>query len=61
MERWRKSTASQVDSACVEVEGSLRAVRDSKCRNPQLTVDVPRLVAWVCDERRVGPREVTFQ
>ncbi|MGQ0841742.1 DUF397 domain-containing protein [Actinokineospora sp.] len=57
--RWRKSSSSAQESACVEVIGSLGAVRDSKNPGPHLPVHVPGLVAWLCDEPRVGPARVT--
>ncbi|MGQ0841743.1 DUF397 domain-containing protein [Actinokineospora sp.] len=47
MSRWRKSRSSNQDSACVEVIGSLGAVRDSKNPGPRLSVPVPGLVAWL--------------
>lgn len=42
--RWRKSSFSAQQTDCVEVAGSLAAVRDTKNPNVMLTVDVRALV-----------------
>lgn len=43
--RWRKSSRSGQDTACVEVHRALTAVRDSKnSAGPLLAVDVAALV-----------------
>lgn len=44
--RWRKSSRSNQETACVEIAHSLDRVRDSKNpTGPTLTVDVPGLLA----------------
>jgi hypothetical protein len=46
--RWRKSSHSQTNGACVEIAGTLDAVRDSKNpTGPALGVDVAALVRAV--------------
>lgn len=45
--RWRKSSASANETACVELAHHLGAVRDSKAPlSPALAVDVRALVTW---------------
>ena len=44
--RWRKSTRSPNGSTCVEVAGTLKALRDSKNTGPTLQADVPALVRF---------------
>lgn len=45
---WRKSSRSANEGECVEVYGSLRKLRDSKCPNgPELHVDVRALVQTI--------------
>ncbi len=46
--RWRKSTRSSSNETCVELHGSLAAVRDSKnIDGPVLRADLGALVAAV--------------
>jgi hypothetical protein len=45
--RWKKSSKSVSDGACVEVAGHLTAVRDSKNPEVVLGVDPARLRAFV--------------
>jgi hypothetical protein len=45
--RWRKSSQSGYESACVEVGNTLTEVRDSKNPGPVLPVNVPALLAAV--------------
>jgi hypothetical protein len=45
--RWRKSTRSSNEGACVEVSGDLHQLRDSKNPDVVLTVDVRSLLALV--------------
>ncbi|GAB3429784.1 DUF397 domain-containing protein [Actinophytocola sediminis] len=47
-QRWRKSSRSQNEGACVEIAGTLDAVRDSKSPSgPILTADLRCLVRAV--------------
>jgi hypothetical protein len=45
MTTWRKSSYSNQEGACVEVEGTLGRVRDTKNPAEVLTVNVQALVA----------------
>jgi hypothetical protein len=46
--RWKKSSRSQNETACVEVRGTLDAVRDSKNpAGPALAVDLAELMRAV--------------
>lgn len=50
---WRKSSRSENGGSCVELRGSLDAVRDSKNRTgATLRADVPALIAAVKQDRR---------
>lgn len=44
---WRKSTFSNDQSACVEIAGTLDAVRDSKNPAPQLELTGPGLAVFI--------------
>jgi hypothetical protein len=45
---WRKSSRSSGQDTCVELAGTLNAVRDSKnVDGPELRGNVAALVAWV--------------
>lgn len=48
---WRKSSHSGNDTSCVEVNGTLTALQDTKHRGPHLAVDVAGLVAAVKEGR----------
>ena len=48
-DRWRKSSRSAQQTACVEVGNTLTVVRDSKNPGPVLPVNVPALLAAVKD------------
>jgi hypothetical protein len=45
--RWRKSTHSGQEGSCVEVNGDLHQLRDSKNPSDVLAVDVSSLLAMV--------------
>jgi hypothetical protein len=45
--RWRKSSRSAAEADCVEVEGTLAAVRDTKNPRVELTVDVRVLMRMI--------------
>ena len=47
MTKWRKSSYSNVESNCVEVEGTLGRIRDTKNPAAVLTVNVRALVTMV--------------
>ena len=47
MAKWRKSSYSNQEGACVEVDGSLQRIRDTKNPTDVLTVNVRALVALV--------------
>jgi hypothetical protein len=50
--RWRKSSFSNTDNGCVEIFGTLGAVRDSKnVDGPRLALDARFLVRAVRDDR----------
>ncbi|OLF09126.1 hypothetical protein BLA60_21365 [Actinophytocola xinjiangensis] len=49
--RWRKSDRSGAQSNCVEVSHNLDAVRDSKCPDGLLNVDVGTLLESVRNGR----------
>jgi hypothetical protein len=47
--RWRKSSYSSQGGDCIELDGNLRAVRDSKNPETVLAVDASVLVSMVGD------------